>query len=78
MFWREPHRLRLGVQGVQANQGRYETGSLPYATLVGNTKEPSWRDNIVGFTAFYHLLAKGMTIKDAVEGMKAAFWKSRL
>jgi hypothetical protein len=43
-----------------------------FATLVGNLAKPSWADNIVGFTAFYYLMAKGKTIKEAVEGMKAA------
>jgi hypothetical protein len=46
--------------------------SRPWKTLVGNKQTPTWPETVVGFSAFYHLLNKGMKVRDAVEGMKAA------
>ena len=44
----------------------------PYFAMIGNFGTPSWSDTAVSYLAFYHLLAKGWKIRDAVEAMKAA------
>lgn len=44
----------------------------PYFAMVGNFGMPLWSDTAVGYLTFYHLLAKGRSIPDAVEAMKAA------
>jgi hypothetical protein len=59
-------------EGYKLAKTGFTTEPPPFATLVGNLAKPSWADNIVGFTAFYYLMAKGKTIKEAVDGMKAA------
>jgi hypothetical protein len=47
-------------------------GYPPWKAFVGNTTRPTWAEAAIGFSAFYHLLNKGMTVRNAVEGMKAA------
>jgi len=44
----------------------------PYFAMVGNFGTPTWADTAVAYSSFYHLLSKGHSIPDAVEGMKAA------
>jgi hypothetical protein len=44
----------------------------PLFGVVGTPENVTWSDNVVGYTAFYHLLKKGQMIKQAIEGMKAA------
>ena len=48
------------------------SGTNPWKVIVGNTGEPTWNDTIIAFSAFYHLLAKGKTIQEAVQGMCTA------
>ena len=40
--------------------------------IVGTLKIVAWSDNVVAFAGFYHLLQKGYSIPQAVEGMKSA------
>lgn len=40
--------------------------------IVGSLRKTPWSDNVVGFAAFYHLLQKGRSLDQAVEGMRAA------
>ncbi len=47
-------------------------GGKPWKAIVGNSGKPSWNDTIIAYSSFYHLLAKGKTIQEAVEGMCAA------
>ena len=47
-------------------------GPHPYFAMVGNCGTPSWSDTAVSYLTFYHLLAKGWTILDAVQAMKIA------
>jgi hypothetical protein len=47
-------------------------GPHPYLAMVGNYGKPTWSDTAVAYSAFYHLLAKGYFIPEAVEAMKAA------
>ena len=44
----------------------------PYFVMIGNCGTPTWSDTAVAYLAFYHLLAKGRVIQDAVEAMSAA------
>jgi hypothetical protein len=44
----------------------------PYFGMVGNFGRPTWSDTAVAYLAFYHLLAKGRAIYEAVEAMRAA------
>lgn len=49
-----------------------EDASLPFFALVGSPQSPTWADTAVGFATFYHLVAKGARITDAVTAMRAA------
>lgn len=44
----------------------------PYFVMVGSSENPTWSDTAVSYLTFYHLLAKGRSIDDAVAGMSAA------
>jgi len=45
---------------------------LPFYNLIGCMCEIEWRDTLIGFLTFYHLLHKGFSIEDAVNNMKKA------
>lgn len=56
-----------------------EDEGYPFYALVTNSEKPLWSDTAVAYTSFYHQMAKGEYIWDAVESMKAAsgnhtFW----
>ena len=61
-------------QGYSACQMAMEEQDLPhpYCVMVGSSENPTWSDTAVSYLAFYHLLAKGRNIPDAVEAMSAA------
>lgn len=44
----------------------------PYLAMVGSYGNPTWSDTAAAYSAFYHHLAKGRRIEDAVEAMKVA------
>jgi hypothetical protein len=44
----------------------------PYFVMIGNFESPTWSDTAVAYLAFYHLLAKGRTIPEAVQAMAYA------
>ena len=44
----------------------------PFFAVIGNTKEPTWSDTAIAYSSFYHLIAKGEYIIDAVEAMRKA------
>jgi hypothetical protein len=44
----------------------------PYFAMVGSYKEPTWSDTAVSYLTFYHLVAKGQAIDDAVAAMRTA------
>lgn len=51
----------------------------PYYAIVANVEKPLWSDTAVAYSTFYHLLAKGHFITDAVSAMQVAagndkFW----
>jgi hypothetical protein len=49
-----------------------DDGPHPYFAIIANHGTPTWSDTAVAYSAFYHLLAKGYQVVDAVEAMKAA------
>lgn len=51
----------------------------PYYAIISNAEKPLWSDTAVAYSTFYHLIAKGHYITDAVNGMRVAsgndmFW----
>lgn len=44
----------------------------PYIAMVGDFREPTWADTVVGFLTFYHLVAKGRGLQEAVDAMNIA------
>jgi len=61
-------------EGYSACQMAMQEGEVPhpYFVMVGNHAKPTWSDTAVAYLAFYHLLAKGRTIDEAVAAMAAA------
>lgn len=56
-----------------------ENKDHPYFAIVANGEKPLWSDTAVAYSTFYHLLAKGHLIVDAVNAMQVAagndkFW----
>lgn len=49
-----------------------EEDGLPFFEVVGPSGEPYWSDSAIAFAAFYHHLAKGSSISDAVQAMRHA------
>lgn len=44
----------------------------PFFALIGNVGEPTWADTAIAYACFYHLIAKGEKILNAVNAMKIA------
>lgn len=44
----------------------------PFFAIVGNGSKPTWSEAAVGFASFYHLIANGHYVTDAVEAMRIA------
>lgn len=49
----------------------------PFYAIVANSSKPLWADTAVAYSSFYHLLAKGEYIKDAVNAMQVASGNDR-
>ena len=47
-------------------------GEIPFLGLISHKGKPTWSDTSIGFATFYHLLAKGYSIPDAVIAMRKA------
>lgn len=45
---------------------------FPFIGVVANTGSPLWSETNIAYASFYHLFAKGLSIHDAVYGMKKA------
>lgn len=45
---------------------------LPYYCIIGNSGDPDWRETMVGYLTFYHLIAKGYTFNDSINAMRKA------
>ena len=61
-------------KGYSACRMAMEVGDMPhpYFAMIGNFGTPTWPDTSVAYMTFYHLIAKGQTIPDAVIAMRAA------
>lgn len=44
----------------------------PFFAIVGNGSKPTWSEAAVAFASFYHLIANGHYVTDAVEAMRIA------
>ena len=44
----------------------------PFLAIIGNGSKPTWPETAVAFASFYHLLANGRNIEDAVNAMCVA------
>jgi hypothetical protein len=59
-------------EGLGSCQVALANPDIPPFGVVGTSKVVDWSDNVIGYATFYHLLRKGKTIRQAIEGMKAA------
>lgn len=61
-------------EGYGASQMAMELGDAPhpYFAMIGNYGSPTWSDTAVSYLTFYHLVAKGSSIPNAVDAMKIA------
>ena len=48
------------------------SGTRPYFYLIGCIGSPSWRETVVGFTAFYNLLTKRQNFNEIINAMNSA------
>lgn len=46
--------------------------AYPFFALIGTGAAPSWPETAIGYSTFYHQLARGEHITDAVEAMRVA------
>lgn len=44
----------------------------PFFAVIGHPDKPTWPDTAVAYATFYHLIAKGFQIAEAVNAMKVA------
>jgi hypothetical protein len=51
---------------------RTDNAPLPFYALVGSSQKPEWSETAVAFTVFYHRLAKGAHVNEAVMAMNVA------
>ncbi len=56
-----------------------EDNGYPFYAVVANSQKPLWSDTAVAYSTFYHLVAKGELLTDAVNAMCIAsgnetFW----
>jgi hypothetical protein len=58
--------------GYQAIQAAMTKGDLPFCLIIGHKGKPKWSEAAVGYLAFYHALARGADIKEAIEALKKA------
>jgi len=47
-------------------------GEKPFRGIIATGDKPEWSDTAVGFSAFYHRLANGSSVKDAVYALRIA------
>lgn len=59
-------------EGFNACRMAMSEGDIPFLGIVGHSGKPTWSDTAIGFATFYHLLAKGQYVREAVEAMKSA------
>jgi hypothetical protein len=49
----------------------------PFFAIVGNSQKPTWPEAAVAFASFYHLVANGHYVHDAVAAMRVASGNDR-
>lgn len=49
-----------------------EDTEAPFFAVIGHPAEPQWPETAVAYATFYHLIAKGRNIDDAVKAMQIA------
>lgn len=59
-------------EGFSACRMAMSEGDIPFLGIIGHSGKPTWSDTAIGFATFYHLLAKGQYVREAVEAMKSA------
>lgn len=59
-----------GFSGIQMAMQMEK--DIPFFALVGTPEKPTWSETLVGFSTFYHQMAIGAKIKDAVNCMNIA------
>jgi hypothetical protein len=67
-----------GYSGVRMAMFTEDDG-YPFFAIVANSSKPLWAETAIGYATFYHLIAKGAYIVDAVSAMRVAsgnefFW----
>jgi hypothetical protein len=67
-----------GYSGIRMAMSKEERPQ-PFFALISNGQKPLWSDTAVAYSTFYHLVAKGYYLTDAVKAMQAAsgndmFW----
>ena len=67
-----------GYSGIRMAMS-VEDGNFPFWAIVANGEKPIWADTAVAYTTFYHLVAKGEYVVEAVKAMQIAsgnnkFW----
>lgn len=61
-----------GYSGTQMAMDENPDAEHPYIAIVGNGEAPTWPETAVGFATFYHQLALGYQLEDAVNAMRVA------
>lgn len=61
-----------GYAGIRMAMVDEESAEHPYLAIVGNSEKPTWPQTAVGFATFYHHLASGSKLTEAVEAMCVA------
>lgn len=61
-------------EGFSACRMAMKTNSneYPFFAVIGNTNTPTWSDTAIAYTSFYHLIAKGEYVMEAVKAMRVA------
>lgn len=54
-----------------------DSDDQPFFAIIGNSDKPTWPQTAVGFATFYHLIANGEQVRDAVEAMCIASGNSK-
>jgi hypothetical protein len=67
--------LILCLSSCQGSSGcvmSMKDDEFPFIGVVANTGSPLWSETNIAYASFYHLFAKGLSLHDAVYGMKKA------
>lgn len=59
-----------GFSGTQ--MAKKLNSDLPFYALIGHKGQPQWSETAIAYAVFYHLLAKGKSIDEAVNAMNVA------